>query len=67
LDEAVVKIAEAEERLKFFEFLRLWPFSNAVEFSRVHFNLAVGDCDAQVVDQCLVEGALFGLQIKVIV
>jgi hypothetical protein len=30
LDEVTVKIAETEERLKFFEFLGLQPLSNAM-------------------------------------
>ena len=37
----MVKVAKAKERLKVFEFLRLWPFCNAGDFGRVHFDFTM--------------------------
>ena len=41
LDKAAVKVTKAEEKLKVFEFFRLWPLGNAGDFGRVHFNFAM--------------------------
>ena len=41
LDEATIEVTKAQKRLKVFEFFGLWPFCNARDFGRVHFNFAM--------------------------
>ena len=66
LDEAAVEVAKAEEGLEVLEFLWLWPFGNARDFSRVHSDFAMGYYDTEVVDGSLVKGAFLRFQVKVI-
>ena len=66
MDEAAVKVAEAEESLKLFEFLWCWPFCNAGDFDRVHLDLSLEDDDARVLNEELVEGAFFGFEMEII-
>ena len=62
----MIKVTEAEERLKFFEFLGLGPICNGGKFGRVHFNLAMGDNDTKILNESLIKRAFLGFEVKVI-
>lgn len=66
LDKSAVEITEAEEGLEIFEFLREWPVGNAGKFCRVHFDLAMRNDDAKVVDRRLVKGTFLRLEVEVV-
>jgi hypothetical protein len=66
VDEASVEVAEAEESLEVLDLCGAGPLGNALDFSRVHANVAFGNDDAKIFDRSAVEKALFRFEVKVV-
>ena len=66
VDESSIEVTETKERLDFFNLSGSWPFGNTLDLSRVHAYIAITNNDAKIFDGCLIEGAFFGFEVKVI-
>ena len=65
LDEMTIEIAEAKEALGFFEVTWDRPICDCLYFGRVHFDLAMGDDDTEVLDRGLVEKTFLGFEVQI--
>src|SRR5258707_11035471 len=65
LDEATIEIAETEEALGFFEVTWNRPIRDCLYFGGVHFDLAMGYDDTEVLDRGLVEKTFLGFKVQV--
>src|SRR5712672_394259 len=66
LDEATVKVAEAEEGLEFLNGLWLGPFGDTGNFGRVHGDGSFRNDDAEIFDRGLVERAFLRFEEEVV-
>ena len=66
VDEATVEVTKTKEGLYFFDFGGTRPFSNSLDFSRVHSYVAIANDNSKVFNGRLVKGAFFRLEVKVV-
>ena len=66
VDKVLVKVTETKEGLDFFDFSGVRPFSNSLDFSRVHSYVAIVNDNSKVFNGSLVKGAFFWLEVKVV-
>lgn len=66
MDKSSVKVAKSKKGLDLFNSGWGRPLGHAMTFSEVHMYLAMFNDDAKVFNRGLIKGALFRLEIKVI-
>ena len=66
MNESTVKVVKAKEGLNFLDFGRTWPFSNALDFGRIHADVSIVNNYAQVFNGSLIERAFLQFEIKVV-
>jgi hypothetical protein len=66
VDESAVKVAKPKEGLDLFDFSRTWPFSNALDFGRIHADVSIVNNHAQIFNRSLIKRAFLRFEIKVI-
>ena len=65
-DKTTIEVAESKERLELFQGTWLWPICDPGDFCEIHGYVAFCDNEAEVLDGCLGEEALFWLQEEVV-